>query len=158
MMQRTACIDETGDYRYKLSRIWNSDEPMVMFIMLNPSTADANVDDPTIRRCIGFAKSWGYGGLWVGNLFALRSPDPEDLLLADEPVGSQNNAALNSMADRSDLVVAAWSAFAAKFPAREAQVREMFGPRLYCLATTKGGHPRHPLYLKGDLTPIVYRA
>ena len=158
MMQRTACIDETGDYRYKLSRIWNSDEPMVMFIMLNPNTADANVDDPTIRRCIGFAKSWGYGGLWVGNLFALRSPHHEDLLLADDPVGSQNNAALNSMADRSDLVVAAWSAFAAKFPAREAQVREMFGPRLYCLATTKGGHPQHPVYLKGDLTPIVYRA
>ena len=157
-MQRTACIDETGDYRYKLSRIWNSDEPMVMFIMLNPSTADANVDDPTIRRCIGFAKSWGYGGLWVGNLFALRSPHTEDLLLADDPVGSQNNAALNSMADCSDLVVAAWGAFAAKFPAREAQVREMFGPRLYCLATTKGGHPQHPLYLKGDLTPIVYRA
>ena len=156
-MECTACIDETGAYRYKLSRRWNPDKPMVMFIMLNPSTADANVDDPTIRRCIGFAQSWGYGGLWVGNLFALRSPHPKDLLPADDPVGSQNDAALNSMADRSDLVVAAWSAEAAKFPAREAQVREMFGPRLYCLATTKGGHPRHPLYLKGDLTPIVYR-
>ena len=156
-MQGTAFIDETEAYRYSLSRSWNLDKPMVMFIMLNPSTADADRDDNTIRRCIGFAQSWGYGGLWVGNLFGLRSPHPEDLLLSDDPVGPQNDAALNSMADRSDLVVAAWSAFAAKFPAREAQVRGMFGPRLYCLATTKGGHPRHPLYLKGDLTPTVYR-
>ena len=155
-MQRSACIDDTEAYRYKLSRIWNSDKPMVMFIMLNPSTADADVDDPTIRRCIGFARSWGYGGLWVGNLFALRSSHPGDLLLADDPVGSQNNAALKSMADRSDQVVVAWGSFAAKFPAQEAQVREMFRLRLYCLATTKDGHPRHPLYLKGDLTPIVY--
>ena len=155
-MQRTADIDETGAYRYRLSRIRSPDKPMVMFIMLNPSTADANEDDPTIRRCIDFTKRWGYGGLWVGNLFALRSPHPQDLLMEDDPVGPQNDAALNSMADHSALVVAAWGAFAAKFPFREAQVREMFGPRLFCLARTKGGHQRHPLYLKGDLTPIAY--
>ena len=95
--------------------------------------------------------------MWVGNLFALRSSRPRDLLMADAPVGPQNDSALNSMADHSDLVVAAWGAFAAKFPSREAQVREMFGPRLFCLATTKGGHPQHPLYLKGALTPIGYR-
>ena len=96
-MQRTACIDETGAYRYKLSRIRNPDKPMVMFIMLNPSTADANVDDPTIRRCIGFTERWGYGDLWVGNLFALRSSRPRDLLMADAPMGPENDSALNSI-------------------------------------------------------------
>lgn len=83
----SAVISECGSYRYRLERVWEAEKDRVAFIMLNPSTADASKDDPTIRRCIGFAKAWGFGGLIVGNLFALRSTDPKALYGHKDPVG-----------------------------------------------------------------------
>ena len=89
-MKKHAIISQDDKYRYQLSRIWEEEKPKVLFIMLNPSTADADVDDPTIRRVVNFAKSWGYGGVFVGNLYAFRSTDPKGLRYIDNPVGEDN--------------------------------------------------------------------
>ena len=155
----------TGDYsgaifspcrtwRYVLWRTWDKSQAPVMFIGLNPSTADESEDDPTIRRCIGFAKSWGYGGLLMLNIFAFRATLPEDMRKADDPVGPENNTYLKQYASEAGIVVAAWGCNGMHFN-REPEVKEMIQP-LYCLGVTQAGHPKHPLYLRGDLTPIPY--
>lgn len=148
---RTALID--GPYRYKLTRVWGPGERMV-FIMLNPSTADADIDDPTIRRCIGFAKDLGFDGLEVVNLFALRSPDPAVLAKAEDPVGPLNDRFITDSA-RGGMIVAAWGAhpFAAARGAEVAAMVAEAGETLYSLGVTKDGHPRHPLYLPGTARP-----
>lgn len=143
-------------YRYTLERKLGpqpTDRPplTVAFIMLNPSTADAEVNDPTVRRCIGYATDWGFERLLVGNLFALRATDPRELRRAKNPVGVENDAWLRRIIEASDLVICAWGShsLAAK------RAHEFFGDSpVRCLATTKDGHPRHPLYLRRDLTPI----
>lgn len=99
-MDKGAIISGCGKYRYSLWRTWDKKLPKVMFIMLNPSTADAYEDDPTIRRCINFAKSWGYGGIVVGNLFAYRATNPKKLILIDDPSGSANHHYLTHMIER----------------------------------------------------------
>ena len=91
---RGAELSGCGRYRYKLWRIWDPDLPPILFVMLNPSTADANSDDRTIRRCVAFAKRDGFGRLLVGNLFAYRTPYPRVLRKAEEPVGDGNDVAL----------------------------------------------------------------
>jgi len=135
-------------YRYSLSRQWG-DDGSVCWIMLNPSTATASVDDPTIRRCVGFSRAWGYGALEVVNLYALRSTDPAGLWKSTDPVGPQNDAAILRATQRASLVVCAWGANAK--PARVAQVRELLMETpLHHLGRTKAGMPRHPLYLRAD--------
>lgn len=155
-MQRAAEISECGRYRYLLGRRWG-DESTVAFIMLNPSTADAETDDPTIRRCIGFARSWGYGGLVVGNLYAWRCTQPADLWKAADPIGPANDYNLMLVAASCDQIVAAWGAHAR--PDRIAAVQALPGMGgLTALATTQAGQPRHPLYLAGNLTPKPWEA
>lgn len=148
-MRRSASISECGRYRYALYREWEPSALMpIMWLMLNPSTADADTDDPTIRRCIGFSKAWGYGALYVGNLYGIRSTNPSILLTtgADEARGPENIASLCHMADRSALIVAAWGVHGGKaFPRG---VNKPGG--VWCLGTTKHGSPKHPLYVKGD--------
>jgi hypothetical protein len=144
-------------YRYRLERRWSAGRGHCGFIMLNPSTADEGSDDPTIRRCIGFAEGWGYSGLIVGNLFALRAADPAALLAACDPVGGRANAqALVDLIDEATLIVCAWGHFSAVGDrGREAiaLVRER-GRVPYCLGLTKHGDPRHPLYLRSTLQPV----
>jgi hypothetical protein len=148
-------------YRYSLWRDLGGDG-QVCFIMLNPSTADADVDDPTIRRCIGFTKSWGYGRLVVVNLFGYRSTDPKPIRkYGDAVTGDPHNiGAIVEAATGSKLIVAAWGANA--FPNRERpayvarRITEAGGRALHCLRTTAAGHPNHPLYLPADLTPIPF--
>lgn len=149
-----AVLSGCGRYRYLLTRRW-ADDPAVTFVMLNPSTADATTDDPTIRRCIGFAKSWGYGSLNVVNLFAFRATDPRDLLAATDPVGPRNDAFLH---DYLPVSVAAWGAHKLAV-ARARQVMQAFAgrPLLWCLGVTKDGHPRHPLYVRADAPLIPWR-
>lgn len=143
-----------GAYRYQLTRHWAlSDNPsMLTVVMLNPSTADATLDDPTIRRCIGLAKAAGAEGLRVVNLFAFRSADPGALVEAGDPVGPMNDEYILAAARESVRMVAAWSAH--PFAARRANVvYEMLrtaGISLECWGTTKGGHPRHPLYVRNS--------
>lgn len=147
-------------YRYRLWRPveGNDGTEPVLFIMLNPSTADHTVDDPTIRRCAGFARRFGSGRLEVANLFALRATNPRMLDEAEDPVGEESDRHILDAAETSELVVCAWGA---KIPRgyewRARQVLELLRlaghPTLYCLGETKAGHPRHPLYLAKE-TPL----
>jgi hypothetical protein len=143
-----AILSSCQKYRYALWRIWKPDQPKVLFIMLNPSTADAHEDDPTLRRCMGFAHSWGFGGVYTGNLFAYRTTDPKILKQIDDPIGADNDKHLISMINKSALTIAAWGQNHG-IPDR---IRRIV-PTLHCLALNKGGTPGHPLYLRKDLTP-----
>lgn len=153
-VQYTAIISPDGQYRYRLARTW-SDEPPATFIMLNPSTADAEVDDPTIRRCMGYARRWGCGGLVVVNLYGLRATNPADLWRTDDPVGPKNDDILTMALYRARSstapVIAAWGAHAR--PDRVEFVRYAArgsGVQLRALKVTKAGAPGHPLYLRAD--------
>ncbi len=142
-------LSPEGWYRYSLWRQWGEpDGPRVCWVMLNPSTADAEADDPTIRRCIGFSKSWGAAAMEVVNLFALRSTDPKALVRHPDPVGPDNHKAITDAIKRSDMVVAAWGAFQIKHsrPSIDTYCFNLDKP-LWCLGKTKAGHPRHPLYV-----------
>ncbi|OYO21954.1 hypothetical protein CGZ93_08440 [Enemella dayhoffiae] len=155
-MLRTAVLSADLRYRYRLERTWGEQRPPALFVMLNPSTADAAVDDPTIRRCCGFAKAWGHGGLVVVNLFAFRATDPRDLFTADDPVGPDNDRHLIEAASVAEVVVAAWGAQAPAW--RVEQVLPQLGERVVALALTKAGHPRHPLYLPASSQPAPWPA
>jgi len=145
-------------WRYLLRRRWSS-APSVGFILLNPSTADDRLDDPTIRRCIAFAKRWQYGGLVLGNLFAFRSTDPSALKSCADPVGPWNDQALSTVCEESKdgVVICGWGAHGG-LKGRSAQVLQMMRSewrgRPYALALTKAGEPGHPLYLRGDADPF----
>jgi hypothetical protein len=154
-MHRGAKFDPTGRYRYSLRRTWDSALPRVAFIMLNPSTADGRADDPTIRRCIGFARRWGYGSLIVVNLFAYRTPSPAVLARASGPVGPDNDRHLRAAWSRSAAIVAAWGVHGSLL-GRDLAVMALLArgrKPLLCLGTTQDGHPRHPLYLPADVQP-----
>jgi hypothetical protein len=125
-----------------------------MFVGLNPSTADETTDDPTVRRCIAFARDWGYGALCMTNLFAFRATRPEDLKSAAGPVGLENDHFLLRHAARAGIVVAAWGNHGAHL-GRGAQVRALL-PHLHCLRRTGTGHPAHPLYLPKTLRPVPW--
>ena len=149
-MNKSAIISQDKMYRYELSRQWDSMKSCVMFIMLNPSTADGIKDDPTIRRCINFAKSWDYGGIYVGNLYAYRATNPKELRNKSNPWGTENNVHLISMANRSAIVVCAWGNNKG-VPANILKI--LSKSRLYYIEKSINGTPKHPLYLKGNLTP-----
>jgi hypothetical protein len=158
-----AAISDCGTYRYWLRREWDAALPHVVFFMLNPSTADAAQDDPTIRRCVGFAKSWGCGALEVVNLFAYRATDPRALFSAVDPVGEQNHdyirRAVDRMADAPKHIVCAWGAHGDLMGQDETVLGwiEAEGRRPEALKLTKAGHPSHPLYLAGTLTPFPFK-
>lgn len=145
-------------YRYTLLRSWNGDLGQVAFIGLNPSTADENIDDPTIRRCIGFSKAWGFGSLMMLNLFAYRSTNPKGLLSVVDPVGECNDEAIASEASGADLVICAWGTHGKLLSRDKAVVRiiELRKP-LLCLGVTQCGRPKHPLYLSSKSTPIPFK-
>jgi hypothetical protein len=143
-------------YRYALWRNWSGhiDAPAyALFVALNPSTADATHDDPTIRRCIGYARAWGYDGVYVVNLFAYRATDPRVLLAQPDPVGGRNDHYLRKLARGAHIVVAAWGTRGTHL-GRDKCVRTML-PQLQCLRLTRDGHPAHPLYLPGGLLPVA---
>lgn len=154
----SAIISSCGNYRYQLTRpseVEHPDTGPALFVMLNPSRADASQDDPTIRRCRGFARTWGGAGMVVANLYAMRSPYPDDLWRHPDPVGPENDDMLRLLAGQHRDVVCAWGARAR--PERVREVMAIFksaGARLWCLGVTKYGHPRHPLFVRGD-QPLV---
>jgi hypothetical protein len=124
--------------------------------MLNPSTADESTDDPTIRRCIGFANALGFGALAVGNLFAYRSTTPQSLRFCIDPVGSQNDRWLIRLHEESSLTVAAWGNHG-RLLGRTSAVRRLL-PGLYILGLTRLGEARHPLYVRSHVQPILWLA
>lgn len=161
IFQSTAQLSDCGTYRYELRRTWGAEDgPLVCWVMLNPSTADAEVDDPTIRRCIGFSNRWGFDRLVVVNLFALRATDPKELRRHADPIGSANDAAVLAAAIEADKVIAAWGTHGS-LKNRAAKVTQLLtGPgelHLGCLGQTKQGAPKHPLYVRGEQRPETYR-
>ena len=145
----TAKISECTNYRYHLHRLWDASKPNLMYIGLNPSKADANQDDPTIRRCVGFARDNGFGGLYMMNLFAFRSIKPKNLLTAQDPVGPENDWWLDSIQAECTMVLFCWGAHKmVTHNGRDRDVEKMF-PRALCLGRTAGGFPRHPLFVSG---------
>ena len=143
-------------WRYALWRKWNpSGHNLCAFIGLNPSTADEFTDDPTIRRCIGYAKGWGYDGLYMLNVFAFRATEPKDMKAAKDPVGPYNDRALALTCGNVNLVVAAWGVHGSYCGRCYEVERSLKAHNLRCLGITKGGLPKHPLYLKKDLQPIT---
>ena len=152
--RRRAAFSRCGAYRYALWREWDDRGPTVLFIALNPSTADHRRDDPTIRRCIRFARDWGFGRLVVANLFAYRTPEPALLRIAESPVGPRNDRWLARLAADASLVLAAWGTHG-DYLGRADRVRSRL-QALHCLGTTKGGLPRHPLYVRHDVCPVPF--
>jgi hypothetical protein len=125
-----------------------------LFIGLNPSTADATKDDPTIRRCLGFARSWGFGQLIVANLFAYRSTDPSVLKSVSDPIGPRNNRWLKTLSDEAALTIAAWGMHGTLHRRGELLLPSL--KNAHHLGRTRDGHPRHPLYLSRKAVPIPF--
>ncbi|MEZ9153267.1 DUF1643 domain-containing protein [Vibrio sp. F13] len=153
-MKKTARLSDCSTYRYELWRTWDESKPYAMFIGLNPSTADETEDDPTIRRCINLAKSWGYGGLCMANLFAYRATQPEDMKRATNPIGDENDETLTRLSKSAGVIVGAWGNDGV-FLNRSEDVRALV-PEINVLKVNKSGEPAHPLYLKSTLTPIEW--
>ena len=139
-------------YRYALWRIWNNSKPKAMFVGLNPSTADEIANDPTVRRCIGFAQSWGYGGLLMANIFAYRATDPKEMQRAKSPVGLKNNHWLRKLSQEAAIVICAWGD-GGGFMGRGKKVLGMLD-NIHCLKMNKSGFPTHPLYQPKSAKPI----
>jgi hypothetical protein len=150
-----AVFSDDRTYRYKLWRRWDASKPTLGVIMLNPSTADENEDDNTIRRCINYAKAWGYGTLVVGNLFATRATNPEELPAKDDPVGTENDRHLREIVDEADMILVAWGTHGT-LDDRCHAVANALDTDLYALDTTKEGHPAHPLYQPTEAEPTLW--
>ena len=150
-----ATFSSCGTYRYALGRVWDVNRSLLLFVMLNPSTADSYQNDPTVRRCIKWANLWGYGGLLVGNLFALRSPNPKALYHASDPVGPDNDRSLLEMFQQASKTIVAWGTHGT-YRNRSLQVRELLDGNLYCLKQTANGEPGHPLYLPTLSEPVLW--
>lgn len=151
--ERHAILSKCGQYRYALRRRW-AKSPSMIFVMLNPSKADAEIDDPTIRKCRHFAKAFGYNGFIAVNLFAFRATSPADMKRAADPVGCENDTWLRYVLGFDTLRIAAWGKHGT-FIDRDRFVQRIGFP-MHCLGINGDGTPRHPLYLPNDTQPIPY--
>jgi len=157
-LKREAVLSPDGLYRYRLSRTWDSAKLPLVWIMLNPSTADAYQDDPTIRRCMSFARREGAGGIEVLNLFAYRSASPKELARVTDPVGPDNDDWIMEVLHPHSRCVCAWGAFP-KAWGRAAAVMDLAkGVDFLCLGRTVAGHPLHPLYVANDRPFVPWSA
>lgn len=150
-------FSEDRRYRYVLWRRWGGPRSRyLMVIGLNPSTADETNDDPTIRRCIGFAKAWGFDALCMANLFAFRATDPAVMKAEADPIGPEGSIWLTRLAHGADMVLAAWGAHGPHAGRAEIVYRMLTGAGypLHALGFTKDGHPRHPLYMPKSAVPV----
>lgn len=156
----TATFSSDRVYRYTLTRVLtDSPQPRkIVWIMLNPSTADDTEDDPTIRRILGFSRKWGFDRLDVVNLFAFRATDPKDMLKASDPVGPDNDRIILEVTEWADLIVGAWGNHG-NYRSRAYQITQLLKAchlDIWCLGCTQSGQPKHPLYLAERLEPIPY--
>jgi len=141
----------------------NPDAPPILFVLLNPSTATHEVSDPTVTRCINYAKLWGHGRITVVNIFAVRETDPRNMKAASDPIGPENDRYIRQEAEavasaKGGRIICAWGAHG-EFLGRGRQMTELLQGidiPLHCLALTKAGHPKHPLYLKASLKPMHF--
>lgn len=176
-IDKGAILSADGRYRYFLWREWHGThdpknwewiygkdgdgnplgQPKAcVFIMLNPSTADGDVDDPTIRRCVSYAQRWKYERLEVVNLFAYRTTKPNEMLALnhdDDPVGSRNQEYFDRIIESAGIIICAWGAHGGYLGQDETAMGWLGGKMVYALGLTKDGYPRHPLYLKSEADP-----
>ena len=160
-MINSAIISDCGKYRYELCREWHHRKPKVMFMMLNPSTADENSNDLTTIRCMNFAKKWGFGGIYIGNLYPFRAKSPKNLqkwLNSDDyslDIKVLNGKYVRETMAKSDIIVCGWGNHQGQPPF---WVQEFAGDNLYYLELCKDGAPKHPLgNLSKDLVPLKYK-
>lgn len=157
-------FSDCEQYEYTFRRVWDRNKPTALWVMLNPSlvTSDPGElvtpsDGRTIARCESFSRRVGCGSLVTGNIFAYRATKPADLALCAEPVGPDNDAILHMLVDQASIVIAAWgSSFPSRYAGRVSEVRDKLRTKgAQCLGKTSDGHPRHPLYVRGDAQPIT---
>lgn len=153
---RGAVFSPCRRYRYKLWRRWSDTKPL-NFLMLNPSTADETVNDPTVEGCERRAREWGYGGVVVTNLFAFRATDPEEMKRCGDPVGIDNNDHIRREYVFSAMTICAWGNHGAHMN-RSATVRKLLSKGvLHALKLNKSGEPQHPLYIARSVKPFVWK-
>ncbi len=155
MIHSDALFSKDRAYRYALWRIWDKSLPKILFIGLNPSTANEIKDDPTNRRCKRYAYDWGYGGYIMSNIFAYRSTDPKKLKTINDPIGPKNNYWLKKLNKEATLTIGAWGNHGTLLNRGKKVINII--DELYCLRITKEGHPSHPLYLPSNLKPIIFK-
>jgi hypothetical protein len=158
-MENECVFSADRRHRYSLVHRINPllGDSLILWIGLNPSTADESQLDPTLTRIRSFSEREGFHGFWMANLFGLRTPYPKEMMAAKDPVGSGNDASLQLAAKRCERIVAAWGAIG-EYQSRAEAVAKLFpGRELWCLGTTKDGHPRHPLYVIGRQELVRWR-
>ncbi|MCJ8330368.1 MAG: DUF1643 domain-containing protein [Lentisphaeria bacterium] len=153
-MFKDAKLSVCRKYRYALWRVWDESKDKAMFVCLNPSTADETIDDPTLVRCINFASSWGYGAVVMANLFAFRATDPDDMKIAKNPIGEENDQWLMDLSKNASIVICAWGNDGG-YKNRANSVNEILTKQHY-LKLNKSGEPAHPLYLRKNLNPVKW--
>jgi len=152
-----AILSKSGKYRYQLWRIWNPDKPLCLFIGLNPSTADSFDDDPTVKRLIYFAKKYGYGGFYIGNLYALRTSKPSVLFKSKKKIGKYNDEHLLEMYIKTKHIIIMWGSKKGIEKRVEAFFHMFKSTFLfYCFGHCKDGNPTHPLFLPKNTKLIKY--
>jgi len=154
MINSDAIFSKDRIYRYVLIREWDLDKPSLTIVSLNPSTADEKKNDPTVTRCIGFAKKWGFGKLLMANIFAFRATLPKDLFNSKNPVGDKNDYWIKKLSEEGNKVVLAYGNHG-NFKNRHDEILKMI-ENPYCIKKSKTGMPSHPLYLKYTKKPIRY--
>ena len=153
-MQKSAIISDCKTYRYELRRIWDSSRALVLFICLNPSTADHELEDRTSIVCVNYAKRWGYGGLIIVNLFAYRSTDISKLYLVNDPIGPENDLHIMRLCDEAAEIICAWGSDVGYRDRGTKVMSYLKNPK--CLVKLKSGRPGHPLYKSKALNPIPF--
>jgi len=154
----SAIFSPCRKYRYSLFRLWDSSKPVIVFIGLNPSTADEFSDDPTVRRCVNYAKAWGFGSFRMLNIFAFRATHPGNMKAQKDPIGSANDWILSHTVEEAGMTVCAWGAHGEHMDRGAEVVRLLKSFDLYALKITQTGQPSHPLYLKKNLQPFIFKA
>ena len=158
VIDRDAVLSPCGTYRLLLTRRFSTGEGICLFVLLNPSTANHEIDDPTCRRATAFAAAWGYRELWIANLYGARATQPSALRAFPDPVGPDNDRHLRDAAEQAALIVCGWGGHAG-IDERAKVVCALLrasGKPLHHMGLTRAGHPRHPLYLRADTQPEVW--
>jgi hypothetical protein len=162
-VKKSAYITPDGRYRYCLMRRWGDIDgsPYVLWVMLNPSTADAEIDDPTITRCIKRTSDLGYDAMAVVNLYGLRATNPDELWRTNDPIGGDNDLAISMLAAHAGMIICAWGSNAKPGRAEEIIDELLLSARktdkIHALKLTKNGVPMHPLYIGYDVQPFVWK-
>lgn len=155
-MKRSADFSTCRTWRYTLIREWDYSKPRLLWILLNPAMADETYDNRTNRRGMGYAKSWGFGSLVFCNLFAFRTPNPKEMKAANDPIGPNNDYHILFQANQANQIILGWGNHGT-FLDRDKEIIDLLtGYDLYCLTKNKAGSPKHPLYCKADLKPILF--